>query len=116
MALEEGISRVTDENYNDYLAVQASVILFKIANCQKCEEFQSILAEAAQRYDGEVFFGIALLHVPGACRGIKRKYRFDSFPTTHFYKGGELVMQEDRKLSLAELNEAIDRHLLSSGK
>jgi thioredoxin-like negative regulator of GroEL len=113
MDSEDGLQRVTDENYNDYLAAPAALILFKIANCEKCEEFEPIIAEAAKQHEGRIRFGKALLHVPGACREIKRKYRFDSFPTTHFYKAGELVFQVDRKLSHEELAATIRKYLLS---
>ncbi|HEY4485027.1 MAG TPA: thioredoxin family protein [Nitrospiria bacterium] len=106
------MTRVTDENYPDYLASPAAVILFKIANCAKCEEFLPTVADAAQRYDGRIRFGMALLHVPGACREIKRKHRFESFPTTHFYKAGQLVHREEEKITPEVLASLIDRHLL----
>ena len=112
MASDGSLPRVNDESYRDYLAAPVALILFKIANCEKCEEFESIVTDAARQYDGKIRFGKALLHVPGACREIKRKYRFISFPTTHFYKAGELVFQEDRKLSHDELNAAIQKYLL----
>ena len=112
MATEDDLQRVTDENYDDYLSAPAALILFKIANCEKCEEFEPIVIEVARQYDGRILTGKALLHVPGACREIKRKYRFDSFPTTHFYKAGKLVFQEDRKLSHEELSAAIQKYLL----
>ncbi len=104
--------RVSDVNYGEYLEAPASVVFFKIANCQKCEEFAPVVAEAAARHDGNVRFGMALLHVPGACRGIKRKYRFESFPTTHFYRKGELVHQEGQKLPPDDLEALIQQHLL----
>jgi len=53
-----------------------------------------------------------LLHVPGACREIKRKYRFETCPTTHFYKAGRLVHQEDHKLTSEELDAAIQKYLV----
>lgn len=104
--------RVSDANYGEYLESPASVVLFKIANCQKCEEFAPVVAEAAARHDGKVRFGMALLHIPGACRGIKRKYKFESFPTTHFYRKGELVHQEEQKISPDELEALIQQYLL----
>ena len=106
------LTRVTDENYPDYLAAPAAVILFKIANCAKCEEFLPAVAGAARRYGGRVRFGMALLHVPGACREIKRRHRFESFPTTHFYKAGQLVHRVEEKVEPEVLTSLIDRHLL----
>ena len=112
MAIENSLPRVTDQNYPDYLSASAAVILFKIANCQKCEEFEPIVLDVSQQFNGEVLFGKALLHVPGACREIKRRYRFESFPTTHFYKGGQLTFQEDHKLTVEELVTVIRKYLL----
>ena len=108
----EKLDLVTDKVYPDFLAVPAAVILFKIVNCQKCNEFEPIVLQAAQQFGDRVKFGVAKLHVPGACREIKRKYRFESFPTTHFYKQGELVHQEDQKLALDSLQEKIQGFLL----
>jgi thioredoxin-like negative regulator of GroEL len=112
MAGGEGLTRVNDENYGECLAAPAAVVLFKIANCAKCDEFEPIVAEVAVVYSGKVRFGKALLHVPGECREIKRKYRFNSFPTTHFYKNGQLVHQVEEKLSAEQLKQAIDRKIL----
>ena len=112
MAIDLQPERVTDENYPDYLAAPAALILFKIANCEKCEEFLPIVAEAMKQYDGRIRWGVALLHVPGACREIKRKYRFETFPTTQFYKAGQLVHQEDHKLTAEELDAAIQKYLV----
>ncbi|MEK6684334.1 MAG: thioredoxin domain-containing protein [Nitrospirota bacterium] len=112
MALDLELERVTDQNYPDFLAAPAALILFKIANCEKCEEFLPIVADTMQRYDGRIRWGVALLHVPGACREIKRKHRFETFPTTHFYKAGQLVHQEDHKLNAVELDAVIQKHLL----
>ena len=111
MALDLQLNRVTDENYEEYLSAPAAVIVFKIANCQKCDEFLPIVAEASQQYDGKIRFGVAFLHVPGACREIKRKYRFESFPTTHFYKGGDLVYQAEEKLTPDALRATIQKNL-----
>lgn len=112
MALDLQLNRVTDENYEEYLSAPAAVIVFKIANCQKCDEFLPIVTEASQQYDGKIRFGVAFLHVPGVCREIKRKYRFESFPTTHFYKGGDLVYQAEEKLTPDALRATIQKNLL----
>ena len=112
MDLDEGLPRVSDENYGEYLSEPAAVVLFKIANCRKCDEFEPVVTEVSRRYNGKVRFGKALLHVPGACREIKRKYRFDSFPTTHYYKGGQLVFQDDEKLTREVFEQRIKDYLL----
>ena len=102
---------VSDENYSDFLAGNA-VVTFGIASCQPCNEFDPILKEAAERFRGRVKFGKARMHVPGACREIKRKFDFETFPTTHFYRNGELVHTLDVKVELDELVELIRKHLL----
>jgi Thioredoxin len=112
MDLDLQPERVTDENYPDFLAAPAALILFKIANCDKCEEFLPIVVETMERYGGRVRWGVALLHVPGACREIKRQHHFETFPTTHFYKSGRLTHQEDHKLTADELDAAIQNFLL----
>ena len=86
---------------------------FGIASCQPCNEFDPILKEAAERFRGKVKFGKAKMHVPGACREIKRKFDFETFPTTHFYcRNGELVHTLDVKVGLDELAGLVWKHLL----
>lgn len=112
MSMIEKLDLVTDEVYPNFLAAPAAVILFKMVNCQKCDEFEPIVLLAAQQFGDRVKFGVAKLHIPRACREIKRKYRFESFPATHFYKRGELVHQEDQKVSLDHLQDKIQGFLL----
>lgn len=111
---DERITLVTDENYIDFLGAQASVVVFGIVPCQHCEEYDPIVRQVAELYDGSVRFGKAKLHVPGACREIKRKYRFESFPTTHFYRGGNLVHKVEGKLDHPTLTKTIKQVLLNS--
>lgn len=109
--MDDLLPRVTDENHQDFLSAPAAVILFKIANCNDCEEFEPIVQKAAATYNSSVKFGKALLHVPGACREIKKRHRFESFPTTHFYKRGELVHVWEEKRGFEELVAAIAENL-----
>ncbi len=106
------IERVNDENYREFLAVPASVVVFGIASCVPCNEFDPIIRMAAQEFGGMVKFGKALMHIPGACRELKKQYTFETFPTSHFYKKGVLVHIEQEKLSLSDLEERIKEHLL----
>jgi len=103
---------VTDRDYQDYLESPAALILFKIEKCRPCEEFLPVVAETMRFYEGRIRWGVALLHVPGSCRKIKRRHRFETFPTLHFYREGRLVLRVDRKLSFDELNAAVRKHLL----
>lgn len=106
------ITRVDDQNYASFLAVPASVVVFGIASCVPCNEFDPILKKASEKYGAMVKFGKAQMHVPGACREIKKQYTFDTFPTSHFYKEGVLVHTADEKLEYDELIRRIDQYLL----
>ncbi len=104
---------VTDQTYPNFLDAPASVVVFGIVPCQQCEEYDPIFRQAADQYNGSVKFGKAKMHVPGACREIKRQYTFESFPTTHFYKNGKLVYQTEGKLDLQTLTQTIKQFLLT---
>jgi thioredoxin-like negative regulator of GroEL len=108
----EELEEVNDQSYPGFL-VGNSVVVFGIASCQPCSEFDPILKEAALKFRGRVKFGKARMHVPGACREIKRKFDFDTFPTTHFYKNGELVHTLDVKVEMEDLSRLVEDHLLS---
>jgi thioredoxin-like negative regulator of GroEL len=110
---EEGVTLVTDQTYPGFLEAPASVVVFGMVPCQQCEAYDPIVRQAAQQYIGSVKFGKAKMHVPGACREIKRKYKFESFPTTHFYRDGTLIHQTEGKLDLETLTETIQKKLLN---
>jgi thioredoxin-like negative regulator of GroEL len=95
------------------LEVPASIVVFGIVPCQQCEEYDPIFRQAADQHNGSVKFGKAKMHVPGACREIKRQYTFESFPTTHFYKNGKLVHRTEGKLDLQMLTQTIKQFLLT---
>lgn len=107
------VALVTDLNYASFLEAPTSVVVFGIVPCQQCEEYDPIFRQAADQYNGSVKFGKAKMHVPGACREIKRKYRFESFPTTHFYRNGNLVHKTEGKLDLLTLTQTINQALLN---
>ena len=108
------IERVMDSNYDSFLQTPAGVLLFKIAFCQPCEEFEPIIQKVAETYSPSVRFGKVLMHVPGTCTGIKKRHNFETFPTTHFYKNGQLVQVTEGKLDEKELARLIETHLLFS--
>ena len=110
---EEGVTLVTDQTYPSFLETPASAVVFGMVPCQQCEEYDPIVKQVAQQYNGSVKFGKAKMHVPGACREIKRKYKFESFPTTHFYRNGKLVNTTEGKLDLETLTETIQKNLLN---
>lgn len=104
---------VNDDNYADYLAAPASVVVFSMMPCDNCEAYDPIVRQAAASLYGRVRFGKAKVHVPGATRNIKRQYFFESFPTTHLYKAGRLVFSVDHKLDYDELMAEIQSRLLT---
>lgn len=111
---QDRVLSVDDESYPGFLT-GSSVVAFGIASCQPCNEFDPILREAAEKFGGRVKFGKAKMHLPGACREIKRRYSFETFPTTHFYRNGDLVHTLEMKVGLEELSRLIERCLLSDG-
>lgn len=104
------LPRVTDENYGQFVNAPGAMILFKIANCHNCEEYEPDVIRAAKEVGEKVMIGKALMHVPGACRNIKRLHTFDSYPTTHFYKSGKLVFEKSEKMPYEELREYLEEH------
>jgi hypothetical protein len=114
MADQTPLERVMDSNYDAFLKNPAGLLLFKIASCQACEEFEPIVQKAAGTHGSSVRFGKVLMHVPGTCTGIKKRHNFETFPTTHFYKNGELVHASEGKMDEKELSRMIETYLLSS--
>jgi len=104
---------VTDDNYAEYVNGPASVVVFCMMPCESCEAYDPIVRQAAAAMGERVRIGKAKVHVPGATRNIKRQYSFESFPTTHFYKGGQLVQSIDHKLDYDELMAEIQSKLLT---
>jgi len=114
MVEEALLQRVMDSNYDSFLQAGAAVLFFKIASCKPCDEFEPIVQKVAGAYYPSVRFGKVLMHVPGTCTGIKKRHAFETFPTTHFYKNGQLVQTIEGKLDEKELKRLIETHLLSS--
>ena len=114
MAEQTPLERVMDSNYDSFLQAPAGILLFKIASCQACDEFEPIVQKAAETYHPSVRFGKVLMHVPGTSTGIKKRYTFETFPTTHFYKNGRLVHASEGKMDEKDLSRLIETHLVSS--
>jgi hypothetical protein len=112
--LDELIGNVTDATIDDYVSSPAAVVVFGIANCDGCVYMDGVLAELAPRLKDRVRFGKAKMHVPGACREIKKRYTFETYPTTHLYAGGKLVEAREGKIEAADLDRAIQTLLLKN--
>lgn len=105
------LPRVSDDNFEDFHDAPAAAVFYKIANCHGCEEYEPAIQQAVRTFSPTVKFGRALMHVPG-CREIKKRYEFESYPTTHLYKGGKLVFSASEKLEFEALANAIREHLI----
>jgi hypothetical protein len=112
--LDELIGNVTDATIDEYASSPAAVVVFGIANCDGCALMDGVLADLAPRLKDRVRFGKAKMHVPGACREIKKRYTFETYPTTHLYAQGKLVERKEGAVEAADLDRAIQASLLKN--
>jgi len=108
------IGNVTDTTIDAYADGPASVVVFGIAHCDGCLLMDGVLADLAPRFKDRVRFGKAKMHVPGACRDIKKRYTFDTYPTTHLYAEGKLLERKEGAIAVADLERTIQTLLLKS--
>ena len=107
------VEDVTDENYEGFMQAPAAVVAYGIASCDPCQAYDPILEETAARYT-QVRVGKAKMHLPGRCRGIKKQHQFETYPTTHLFSEGTLVLSREGKLEASELASLIDQYLIKS--
>jgi hypothetical protein len=105
------LPRVNDDNFEEFHGAPAAAVFYKIANCHGCEEYEPAIQATVRAFSPKVKFGRALMHVPGS-REIKKRYQFESYPTTHLYKRGKLVFSASEPLSAEALANAIREHLI----
>ena len=105
------VEDVSDENYEAITQADAAVVAYGIASCEPCAAYDPVLAEIAAKFPG-VRIGKAKMHVPGRCREIKKKHNFETYPTTHLFSKGKLLLTREGKLEPAELSALINDHLL----
>ena len=108
------VENVTDENYEELKQGPASVVAYGIASCEPCQAYDPVLEEIAAQCT-QVRIGKAKMHVPGKCREIKKQHNFETYPTTHLFSNGTLVLTREGKLEASELASLIDQHLLHKG-
>ena len=106
-----GVENVTDENYESFTNSTAAVLAYGIASCEPCQEYDPVLEETAARYE-QVRIGKAKMHVPGRCRNIKKLHHFETYPTTHLFSNGSLILSREGKIESEDLAKLIDQHLL----
>ncbi|HXV68989.1 MAG TPA: thioredoxin family protein [Nitrospira sp.] len=105
------VEDVSDANYRDFTDASASVIVYGLATCEPCKTFDPILEATAARFP-EVKVGKAKMHVPGRCREIKKTHTFETYPTTHLFSNGKLLLTREGVVESAELAALISDYLL----
>lgn len=105
------VQDVSDANYEEFKKAPASVVAYGIASCEPCNEYDPILEKAASTFP-QVRVGKAKMHVPGRCREIKKEHHFETYPTTHFFSNGTLLLTREGKVEADELAALIRDHLL----
>jgi thiol-disulfide isomerase/thioredoxin len=105
------VEDVSDENYEQFRQAPAAVVAYGIASCEPCNAYDPVLEETAARFSG-VKIGKAKMHVPGRCREIKKTHTFETYPTTHLFSKGKLLLTREGFIDKAELAALINDHLL----
>jgi thiol-disulfide isomerase/thioredoxin len=106
------VEDVSDENYKDFIGAPAAIVAYGIASCEPCIAYDPVLEETAAKF-ADVKIGKAKMHVPGRCREIKRTHTFETYPTTHFFSKGKLLLTREGVVEPAELAALINDHLLN---
>ena len=89
----------------------AAIVADCLATCEPCQTYDPILEETASKFP-DVKVGKAKMHVPGRCREIKKSHTFETYPTTHFFSNGKLLLTREGVVEPAELAALISDHLL----
>jgi thiol-disulfide isomerase/thioredoxin len=102
---------VNDANYKEFTDSQGAVVAYGLATCEPCKTYDPILEEAASKFP-TIKVGKAKMHVPGRCREIKKAHTFETYPTTHFFANGKLLLTREGMVDISELSALISDHLL----
>ena len=105
------VEDVSDQNYAQFTDAPAALVAYGLATCEPCNQYDPILEETAAKFP-QVKIGKAKMHVPGRCREIKKRHIFETYPTTHFFSNGKLLLTREGKVDAAELSALISDHLL----
>ncbi len=103
------VEEVTDENYEAFKKAPATVVVYGIASCEPCAAYDPVVADIARQFP-RVLVGKARMHVPGRCREIKKQHNFETYPTTHLYARGNLLLTREGKVEEDELSALIQRY------
>jgi len=105
------VQDVRDENYKEFTDASASIVAYGLATCEPCKTYDPILEQIAVTFP-DVKVGKAKMHVPGRCREIKKIHTFETYPTTHFFSNGKLLLTREGVVEPDELAALILDHLL----
>lgn len=105
------VQDVYDENYKEFTDSNGAVVAYGLATCEPCKQYDPILEETAAKFPA-IKFGKAKMHVPGRCREIKKSHTFETYPTTHFFAHGQLILTREGVLQADDLSTLISDHLL----
>jgi len=103
------VEEVNDDNYKEFSHAPAAVVAYGIAACEPCKSYDPILVEIAKQHSN-VRFGKAKMHIPGRCRAIKKQHQFETYPTTHFFSHGNLLLSKEGKLESNELAGLVQQY------
>ena len=103
---------VSDANYKEFTDSRGAVVAYGLATCEPCKLYDPILEETATKFP-HVKIGKAKMHVPGRCREIKKTHTFETYPTTHFFANGKLILTREGVVPLEELAALITDHLIA---
>ncbi len=105
------VQDVRDENYKEFTESKGAVVAYGLATCEPCKQYDPILEETAAKFP-DIKIGKAKMHVPGRCREIKRAHAFETYPTTHLFANGKLLLTREGVVEAAELAALISDHLI----
>ena len=105
------VQDVRDENYKEFTESAGAVVAYGLATCEPCKQYDPILEETAAKFP-TIKIGKAKMHVPGRCREIKKAHTFETYPTTHFFAQGKLLLTREGVVEPAELAALISDRLL----
>jgi thiol-disulfide isomerase/thioredoxin len=105
------VEDVSDANYKEFTESSGAVVAYGLATCEPCKIYDPILEDVAARFP-DVKIGKAKMHVPGRCREIKKAHTFETYPTTHFFSNGKLLLTREGVVDKAELEALISDYLL----
>lgn len=105
------VQDVSDANYKEFTDSSGAVVAYGLATCEPCKAYDPILEETAAKFP-TVKVGKAKMHVPGRCREIKKTHIFETYPTTHLFAHGKLLLTREGVVEPAELAALISDYLL----